>query len=899
MRPLRAKLRALWLRLAGMFGGDRAREEFAVELESHLQMHIEDNLRAGMTQEEARRDALIKLGGFEQARQAYREREGLPWFETLWQDLRFGLRMLAKSPGFTVVAIVTLALGIGANTALFSVVNGVLLDPLPYPHPEELVTVHASKPNFDEGSISYLNFRDWQRDNKTLTALAVSRGTGYSLTGMGDAEEVRAELVSSDFFPLLGVKPVIGRLFASHEDEIGREPLVLISEGFWARKFGSRPDAVGKVLTLDGRNYTIVGVLPGRFNLTINNFRACDLYVPIGQFQNPELNNRFAPLGIHGIARLKPGVTLAQAQDDMLRVSKRLEQVYPEADQGIRAKLVPFQYAMVRDVRPLLCVLMGAVGFVLLIACVNIANLLLVRSNARAQEFAVRSALGAGRTRLLRQLLTESLMLSLTGGLLGLLLASLGTRVILQLLPRQLPRAAEIHMSGMVLSFTLLVSLAAGTLFGMMPCLKIFRQNLQDTLKEGGRGAGGARQRAQNWLVVFQMATTLVLLVGAGLMIRSLEKLSEVDTGFRPRGVLTFGLEASPAMIGAGPEATRAYLREANARIAAAPGVDAVSFSWAALPMSSDDEELFWLDGEPKPQSQNAMHWAIRYIVEPGYLKAMGIPLLKGRFLASNDDEHAPRAVVVDDVFARKFFGNDDPVGKRIHLEQFDEPAIVVGVVGHVNQWGLDNDAVNPLRAEVYQAMMQLPERQLGLVMMGMDVVVHSSYNADTGFQSIRNTVVQMNHEQVVYNPQTMEALIADSVAGRRFSMILLAAFAGTALLLASIGMYGVVSYLVAQHTREIGVRMALGADRKNVFRWVLTRGGRLAVSGAVIGIVAALALTQVISSFSSLLYGVRAYDPWTLAAVIVLMMVVALAACYLPARRAMRIDPMQVLRTE
>ncbi|HYK38049.1 MAG TPA: ABC transporter permease [Alloacidobacterium sp.] len=894
------KLRALWMRLRCLFGGNKTDESLTAELESHLQMHIEDNLRSGMTPEEARRQALIKLGGLEQTKQAYRERQRLPWFETLWQDVRFGIRMLAKSRGFTFVAILTLALGIGANTALFSVVDGVLLNPLPYPHPEELVTVHASKPNFPEGSISYPNFRDWQRDNKTLAALAIARSTGYNMTGQGDAEEIRAELVSSDFFSLLGVKPLLGRLFAPHEDEIGREPLAIISQGLWERKFGSRSDVLGKPLTLDGRNYTIVGVVPSYFDLRINNFHAADLYVPIGQFQNPALTARAAGLSLHGIARLKPGVTLQQAQDDMLRVSEQLEKVYPEADKGTRALLVPFKYAMVHDVQPLLLVLMSAVGFVLLIACVNIANLLLVRSNARAQEFAVRSALGAGRGRLLRQLLTESLMLSLAGGLLGLALAAWGTQVLLHLLPQQLPRAAEVHMSGTVLGFTLLISLAAGTLFGMMPSLKLFRQNLQDTLKDGARSVGSTRQRAQNWLVVFQMATTLVLLAGAGLMIRSLEKLSEVDAGFQPRGVLTFGMQPSSAMIGATPEAARAYLREAHARIAAVPGVDAVSFSWAALPMQSDDEQLFWMDGEPKPQSQNAMHWAIRYIVGPGYLKAMGIPLLKGRFLATSDDEHAPRAVVIDDVFARKFFGNQDPLGKRIFLEQFEnDPATVVGVVGHVNQWGLDNDSVNPLRAEIYQAMMQLPQQQLGLVLMGMDVIAHSKYSTDTAFQSIRSAVTQMNHEQAVYSPESMESVIADTLTGRRFAMTLLAVFAGAALLLASIGMYGVISYLVAQHAREIGIRMALGADRRNVFRWVLVRGGRLAIIGAVAGLFAALGLTQVIARFTSLLYGVHAYDPWTMSGVTLVMMAVALLACYLPARRATKIDPMQVLRME
>lgn len=894
MRPLRA----LWSRLRGILRNPQAEEDFAAELEANLQMHVEDNVRSGMTPEEARRVALIRLGGLEQVKQVQRERRGLPGLESIWQDIRFSFRMLCKNPGFTVVAVLTLALGIGANTAIFSVVNGVLLNPLPYPHPNELVTVHASKPNFSEGSISYPNFRDWQRDNKTLAALAVSRHTGYILTGLGDSEEMRAELVSSDFFPLLGVKPVIGRLFAEHEDEIGRAPLAMISEGFWQRKFGSRADVLGKALTLDGRDYTIIGVIPAGFGLSVGNFSADDIYVPIGQFQNPALSARAAGLGIHGIARLKPGVTIAQAQADMEQVSAQLEKTYPEADKQIRAKLVPFQSAMVRDVQPLLLILMAAVSFVLLIACMNIANLLLLRSNARAQEFAMRSALGADRMRLLRQLLTESLMLSLSGGILGLMLSYLGTRLIIRMLPQQLPRAAEIHTDGAVLCFTLLVSLAAGILFGLAPVLHLFRQNTQDTLRNGGRSTASTHQRAQHWLVILQMAATLVLLAGAGLMIRSLEKLSQVDTGFQPHGVLMFGLQPPPHS-SKDLDAIRSYLREAHAQIMATPGVEAASFSWAALPMSSDDEQLFWMDGEPKPQNQNAMHWSIRYIVEPGYLKTMGIPLLKGRFLTENDDAHAPRAVVIDDVLAKKFFGNDNPIGKRIFLEQFDDPATVVGVVGHVNQWGLDNDAVSPLRAEIYQAMMQLPQQQLELVMLGMDTVVRVKHRPEAAFEDIHRTMRRMNHEQVTYNPQTMDSVISDSLAGRRFSMILLGVFAMTALVLASIGIYGVISYLVQLRSRDIGVRMALGADRKDVFRWVLGRGGKLAIAGAIIGVIATLGLTQAIAAFSALLYGVHAYDPWTLIGVTVVLLAVALFACYLPARRAMRIDPMQALRTE
>ena len=891
-------LRSLGIRLKATLSSTPSSRDIASELESHLEFQIEDNLRSGMSPEEARRQALLKLGGLEQTRQAYREQQALPAFQNFAQDLRFGIRMLLKNRSFSIIAILTLALGIGANTAVFSLVDGILLHPLPFPHADELVTVHASKQNFTEGSISYPNFRDWQRENKTLAALAVSRGTGFSLTGTGESEEIRAELVSSDFFPLLGVKPVLGRLFAPHEDEIGQGPTALISEGLWARKFGSRRDILGQSLQLDGRGYSIVGVLPAKFNLAISNFRASDIYVPIGQFRNPALKDRAAGLGIHGIARLKPGVTLAQAQADLEAVSKHLEAEFPEDDKGITARLVPFQFAMVRDVKPLLLILFGAVGMVLLIACVNVANLLLARSNARAQEFAVRSALGAGRTRLIRQLLTESVILSLAGGLLGLLVAELSMHAILKLLPQGLPRADEIHMSGVVLAFTLLLSLASGTLFSLVPALKASRQVPYATLKEGGRLRTGSSHRLQDSLIVLQMALALVLLTGAGLLVRSMAKLSSVDPGFQPQGVFTFGLAADPSMMGANVDSVRAYLREANRTISSVPGVTAASLSWAALPLLSDDEQFFWLDKEQKPANQAEMHQSIRYIVGPGYLKAMGIPLLRGRFLSPQDDEHAQRVVVIDDIFAGKFFPNENPIGKRIHLEQFDTPSEIVGVVGHVNQWGLDSDATTSLRAETYQAVMQMPEVQLSLVPTGMDVIVRSSASTATAFADIKRAINQMNHEQVVYNSISMNQIITDSLAARRFSMILLSVFAGVALSLACIGMYGVISYVVAQRTQEIGIRMALGADRRDVLRWIMEKGGKLALVGAGIGVVVALIATRVMAQ-SALIYGVRAYDPWTFVTVTAALIGVAFLACYIPAHRATRIDPVQALRTE
>jgi predicted permease len=894
------KLRAFVLRLRGLFGTRRADDEFAAELETHLALHTDEGLRSGLTLTEARRHALIRLGGAEQTRQAWRERRRLPFLEELGHDIAYSVRVLGKNPAFALITILTLALGIGANTALFSIVSSVLLNPLPFPQPGELVAVHESKANFAQGSISYPNFRDWQRDNKTLAAMAIAHQRRFTLTGMGDAERTPGDYVSSDFFSLLGVKPVLGRLFAPGEDEIGRSPLVIISAGLWERKFGSSPDALGKTLVLDGRSFTIIGVIPADFDLSVGNFDAGDLYVPIGQWQQPALNNRFAGLGLHGIARLKPGVTLAQARADMNGVSDRLAAVYPQADHGIRANLVSLRDYLVGQVQPLLLVLLGAVGFVLLIACVNVANLLLARSSARAQEFAVRSALGASRMRIVRQLLTESTMLALAGGLLGLALANWGTRAAIKLVPVALPRASHIHLSFSVLGFTLLVSLAVGILFGLLPAWKASRQSLNETLREGGRGVSGTRHRTQDLLVVFETAMALVLLAGAGLMIRSMMALSSVDPGFDPNGVTTFSLSAPPSMTTASPDAVRTYYREVDRHIRQVPAVQGLSMMNGSLPMTgSDDERLFWLDNEPKPANTNDMHWALDYIVEPDYLKMMSIPLVRGRFFSDADNQHAATVVVIDQEFARKYFGSEDPVGKRINLDGYSQQATVIGVAGHVMQWGLDNDASFPLHAQIYLPFLQMSDGDMSFQDgLGTDVVIRSGGDSTSTMSDVQHVLRQMNQQQVVYLASTMNQLIADSLAARRFSMILLGFFAGLALLLASVGMYGVISYLVSQRTQEIGIRMALGADRGHVLRWVLKQGGRLALIGVGAGLAAALGLTQLMAR-SSMLYGVQAYDPWTLIGVTALLVTVALAACYIPARRAMHIDPVRALRSE
>ncbi len=899
------RLRALWMRIRGLSGTRARNEEISAELESHLQMHIDDNLRAGMPPEEARRQALIALGGIEQTQQAVRERSTLPWAETLAQDLRFAVRQLRKSPGFTAVVVITLALGIGVNTALFSIVNTVLLHPIALPRPGELVAVDASKPNFETGSISYPNFRDWQRDNRSFSDLAIYRHVGFVMTGAGESERVRGNYISSNFFALLGVKPTLGRLFAAGEDEVGRQPIALLGGGFWAREFGSDPNIVGRTITLDGRGYTVVGVIPAAFDLQFGGFLPEDIYVPIGQWNTQALKRRGAGLGIHGIARLKPGISVAQARADMNNVTDHLAAAFPEDDRGLRASLRPLRDAIVGNVQPVLFVLLAAVGFVLLIASSNVANLLLARSNARAQEFGVRLALGASRRRIVRQVLTESTLLALAGGTLGLGLAAAGIRAAVSIVPDALPRASHIQLSPGVLCFTFGVSLVVGILFGLIPAWKVATQQPQSALCESGsRTVHGTRHSTQDALVVFQMAAAMVLLAGAGLTVRSLLALSHTSPGFDPNGVLRFSVAGPDSPAIDNPQGARAYARRLDEQIRAVPGVSAVSLVNAALPMEDDDEELFWLQNEPKPADYNDMHWALLYIVEPQYLQTMRIPLLCGRWFTDADREDTPHVVVIDEDLARQYFGNTDPIGKVVNLTNPDNvQATVVGIAGHVLQWGLDNDAGFPLRAQMYVPLGQLNGWQLVSTAGFFYDVVARSDHPETIFPDIQSSLRQLNTNQVAWRPLTMNQLIDQTLAARRFSMILFGSFSALALILASVGLYGVISYLVGQRTQEMAIRMALGADRGRILSWVMKRGASLAGIGIAVGIIAALLVTRLMAGVSlaksSMIYGVQPWDPLTMAGVIGILMSVALAACYLPARRAASVDPMQALRSE
>lgn len=815
--------------------------------------------------------------------------------EAFIQDVKYGIRMLLKNPWFTMIAIATLALGIGVNTAVFSVVNGVLLNPLPFPEPQQLVILYESNQDFGKSSVSYPNFLDWQRDNTVFSSMAAFRPDGANLTGSGEAEHVTLNMVSADFFPLLGVRPLMGRPFSADEDRLGTGRVALISEGLWKRKFGSSPKISGTRITMDGKGYTIVGVIPSSFHVSLSRFQDnADVYIPVGTNDDPLFHDRNVHAGMLAVARMKPGVTVAQASANMKQIAKNLATAYPDADNGRGVTVEPMKQAEVGEVSSFLLVLLGAVGFVLLIACVNVANLQLAKSTGRAREFAIRAALGANQGRVIRQLLTESILLALAGGTLGLLVAVGGTQAALKVLPEALPRAEGVGVDGRVLLFTLGVSLLCGIVFGLAPAWKTSQPNVQDTLRESGRGIAGAKQRTLSVFVVIEMAMALILLVGAGLMIRSLVDLWKVDPGFNPQNVLTFQASMSPSL-GTDAASTRAAFRELEGKLQAIPGVEAVSLTGGALPMQGDNELPFWLEGQPKPANTTDMKISLFYFVEQGYLDAMEIPLKRGRFLKETDDEHSPGSVVVDEQFAKEFFPNEDPIGKHINLGIVEMQLEIVGIVGHVKHWGLDTDAHNTIQAQAYMPLLQIPDK-FWSGPPGAQVVVRTKGSPSAWTETIRKSIAQINSENVMYDTKSMDGVISDSLAARRFSMILLGVFAALALALSSLGIFGVISYVVGQRTHEIGIRIALGAQRGDVLRLMLGEGMKMALVGVAIGIAVALFLTRLMEK---MLFGVSSTDPLTFTAVAFVLSAVALLACYTPARRAMRVDPMIALRYE
>ena len=898
-----------WMReLARQLRMLRHRRECDAELEEEMRLHLDlrqqEQVESGMAADDARAAARRRFGNVTALREQSWSSWGWEWFEHLVQDVNYGLRMLRKSPGFALIAILTLALGIGANTAIFSVVNGVLLSPLPFRNSNLIVSMFQQKPNFPKGSISYPNFLDWQRENRSFQSMAAYRWADGSLTGVGEPEDVPAQRISATFFPILGVNPILGRNFNADEDRRGASPTVMISEGLWKRKFGSDPNIISRRLIVAGMGRTIVGVIPSSFRLNIQNFHTPDIYEPIGEETDARFHKRDSFWGMDAIGLLKPGITLEQAREDMKRVNAGLAAAYPDVNANIKATITTLKDEIVGEMRPVLLVLLGAVGFVLLISCVNVANLLLARSTSRQGEFAIRVALGAGELRIIRQLLTESILLALCGGALGLILAQWGTVVAIAAVPRTVPRSEEIGVDLRVLLFTLAMSVLAAIIFGFAPMLKIFRTNIGETLKDTGRAISGYRSHTQAVFVVGEMAMALVLLVGAGLMIRTLLRLRGVDPGFDPRNVLRFGIAPPPSLAGQSPDAIRAVFRRMHSTIRSVPGVEYTSLNWGARPMEGDNEVSFWPEGRPQPARQADLPNTLEYIAEPEYLQVMRIPLLRGRFIADTDNEHSARIAVIDDSFAEKYFAGQDPIGKHLSVLDYESDStqqrtwldlVIVGVVGHVNQWGLAEDAVQPLQAQMYRPFMQLETKNIAHG-AGVCVRLRSSLKPETFFQTIRKELLAGNSEMIVWGNESEQEVVARSIASQRFAVILLGVFAALALLLASVGVYGVLSYLVEQRTPEISVRMALGAHHLDVLRMVLGEGARMTLLGGGIGVLAALALTRFMAK---MLFGVRPVDPVTFGVVALLLCGIALLASYVPARRAMRVDPMVALRHE
>jgi predicted permease len=810
--------------------------------------------------------------------------------DTLLQDIRYAARTLRKSRGFATVAVITLALGIGANSAMFSIVNAVLLRPVPYPEADRLLKLYTSMPQFVHASVSYPNFLDWQRRSRSFESMAAYRTDSFNLTGQANSERLRGEMASSTIFPLLGIKPIIGRTFTAEEDHRGAAPVVVLTSSLWKTRFGGRAEVLGRSITLSDKLYTVIGVVPSDDVV----LQRVSVIIPIGQWSEPLFWDRGVGMGMRVLGRLRPSVSPAQAQSELDSIAAGLAREFPKEDKNRGISSISLREDMVGDVRTPLLILLAAVGFVLLIACANVANLLLARSSARRREFAVRGALGARPFRIMRQLLTEGLLLAVTGGALGLAVAFFLNSLFASRLADILPRSDQIHLDSSVLAFTAAISIVASLLFGITPALQSSRADLNETLKEAGRGTT-SRHRLQRTLVVVEVALGLVLAASAGLMIRTMSRLWSVDPGFDPHNVLTFGVAGSPAVHGT-PAEIRNGFAETMQQMTAIPGIKAVSVVFGSVPMSGDSELPYWVEGRPKPAEQSQMDMALFYGIDPGYFRAMRIPLLRGRYITEQDNQQTPCAVDIDQDLAGKAFPGQDPIGQHLNFDLVAMQCEVVGIVGHVKHWGLDADATAKVHSQMYIPYRQFPDTVMNLASSGAGYVVRTQGDPYSAVPALKRVITGINGRMVMYDQESMQDVISDSLSARRFTRLLLGVFAALALVLAAVGIYGVISYAVTQSTHEIGLRMALGASRWTVLGMVLGSAMKLALIGIGIGAVAAIAATQ---AMKGLLFEVSAADPVTFAAVALVLAVVTAVGSYIPAWRAAKVDPMVALRYE
>lgn len=889
-------------RLSGLALSPARENEIIEELSQHLEDQYEDAVSRGASEEQAEREVLSDLNLPELLGQELRpvERRVSPnpmvlgregrnnLLADIAQDLRYALRMLWKNPGFTAVAVLALALGIGANSAIFSVVNTVLLQPLPFKNPGQLVMIweNATHLGFPKNTPSPANFLDWRRQSTVFTGMAAMAQENFNLTGAGEPERLDGRRVSANLFDLLGVQPRLGRRFLTEEDKPGSH-VVILSQGLWQRRFGSDPRIIGKALSLNGESYSVVGVMPPGIDLPGYNNWKDQLWVPIA-FPSEEAQAR----GNHYlqvIARMKPGVTLPQARAEMATISARLAQQYPEDNLRIGSVVNPLHEEVVGDIRPALLVLLGAVGFVLLIACANVANLLLARAAVRQKEIALRLALGASRSRLTRQFLTESILLAALGAGVGLLLANLGIDLLKAFIPDTISQAEAIGIDGKVLAFTIALALLTGIVFGLAPATQASRFDLNESLKEGGRDSsgGGRGNRLRGFLVIGEVAISFVLLIGAGLLINSFLHLRNLDPGFRADHLLTAKIELSEIKY-PDREHRSPFFDEVLRRVRALPGVRSAAIG-GNLPLTHNGDSMYIaVEGIPDPppdQQQDVIYRA----VGPGYFSTMGIQLVRGRDFTDNDTSETPYTVVVSEKLAQHFWPGQNPIGKRLKpgSTTSDSPwREVIAVVKDVRQ----NDFIAPPKMQMYMSYRQLQ------FLTGNALVVRTNVEPMGLATALRNAVWAVDKDQPVSDIRTMDEIVSAAVARQRFSTLLLAIFAALALVLAAVGIYGVMSYSVAQQTREIGLRMALGAQRKDILAMTVARGMKLAGFGLVAGFGLALILTRVMAS---LLFGISATDPLTYLSLSFVLLAIATLASYLPALRASRVDPMVALRAE